>query len=61
MKDSHQRDIRVEEEKRRMRKHVMKEVDKDGDHLVSLNEFINYAGTKQFDSPDDDSYKVRIF
>merc|ERR1712096_294491 len=38
MKDEHKRDIRMEEEKRRMRNHVLKEVDVNKDKMVSLDE-----------------------
>ena len=48
----------MEEERRRMREHVMKEVDKDGDGIVSLAEFVGYTQTEEFANPDEDSYKV---
>ena len=60
MKDEHKRDIRMEEEKRRMRNHVLKEVDVNKDKMVSLDEFMRYTDTKEFDTPEKDSYKVSI-
>ena len=50
--------MQMEEERRRMREHVVKEVDKNGDSLVSLEEFLTYTNTEQFVSPEEDSYKV---
>ena len=58
MKDEHKRDVRMEEEKRRMRNHVLKEVDINKDKMVSLDEFMRYTDTKEFDTPEKDSYKV---
>lgn len=58
MKDEHKRDVRMEEEKRRMRNHVLKEVDTNKDKMVSLDEFMRYTDTKEFDTPEKDSYKV---
>ena len=58
MKDEHKRDVRMEEEKRRMRNHVLKEVDINNDKMVSLDEFMRYTDTKEFDTPEKDSYKV---
>jgi len=57
MKDEHKRDVRMEEEKRRMRNHVLKEVDINKDKMVSLDEFMRYTDTKEFDTPEKDSYK----
>ena len=50
--------MQFEEERLRMREHVMKEVDKDEDDLVSLKEFIEYSNTDAFANPDKDSFKV---
>lgn len=49
--------VEREEEQRRMREHVTNEVDKDGDGLVSLEEFLAYTKTEGFEHPDDESYK----
>jgi len=57
MKDETEKKMRLDEEKRRMRKHVMKEVDKNGDRLISLEEFVNYSRTPEFESPDKNSYQ----
>ena len=50
--------FQFEEEKRQMREHVMSEVDKNGDGLISLEEFLNYSESSEFEDPDLDSYKV---
>lgn len=50
--------FQFEEEKRQMREHVMKEVDKNGDGLISLNEFLTYSESEEFDDPDLDSYQT---
>ena len=44
----------MEEERANMREHVMKEVDLDNDGAVSLDEFIKYTKTKEFERPKDD-------
>lgn len=41
-----------------MREHVMEEVDKDKDKLVSLEEFLDYTKTNEFAEPDEASFKV---
>lgn len=50
--------FQFEEEKRQMREHVMKEVDKNGDGLISLEEFLSYSESSEFEDPDLDSYKT---
>nr|CAB3264478.1 nucleobindin-2 [Phallusia mammillata] len=49
--------LKMEEERRRMREHVVKEVDKNRDGLISRDEFIQYSETPEFAQPDEDSYK----
>lgn len=44
------------EEMNRMREHVMKEVDKDEDRLISLEEFLE--STKQADFKRDEGWEV---
>ena len=46
-----------EEEMNRMREHVMNEIDKDKNRMVSLEEFI--AATKQKDFQQNEEWKVR--
>ena len=50
--------MKMEEERRRMREHVMQEVDKNRDMVISEQEFIQYSETSQFADPDENSYKV---
>lgn len=50
--------FQFEEEKRQMREHVMKEVDKNGDGLISLQEFLTYSESDEFEDPDTDSYQT---
>jgi len=50
--------FQFEEEKRQMREHVMKEVDKNGDGLISLEEFLSYSESSEFEDPDLDSYQT---
>merc|ERR1739838_201935 len=57
MKDTPEKHMKMDEEKRRMRKHVMSEVDKNQDHMVSLEEFMKYTGTEEFDTPHE-NYKT---
>merc|ERR1739838_390326 len=57
MKDTPEKHLKMDEEKRRMRKHVMSEVDKNQDHMVSLEEFMKYTGTEEFDTPHE-NYKT---
>ena len=40
------------EEMNRMREHVMKEVDKDGDGLINLKEFLDSTKQEEFDNGD---------
>ncbi|KFD53392.1 hypothetical protein M514_05656 [Trichuris suis] len=42
-----------EEELTRMRRHVVEEMDKDGDHLISLSEFLGEEKTADFQSESD--------
>ncbi|CDW57296.1 nucleobindin 1 [Trichuris trichiura] len=42
-----------EEELTRMRRHVVEEMDKDGDHLISLSEFLGEEKTADFQSDSD--------
>jgi len=44
----------MEEERANMREHVMKEVDTDKDGAVSLDEFIKYTKTKEFERPSNE-------
>ena len=44
----------MEEERARMREHVMKEVDLDGDQAISLQEFIKYTNSQEFKKPTND-------
>jgi hypothetical protein len=45
------------EEMNRMREHVMNELDKDKDKLVSQNEFMKYTASQDFDK--DEPWEVR--
>ena len=45
------------EEMNRMREHVMNEIDKDHDRLISLEEFLD--STKQSDFKKDEGWDVR--
>ncbi|TRY95953.1 hypothetical protein DNTS_008811 [Danionella cerebrum] len=45
--------LEMEEERLRMREHVMNEVDSNKDRLVSLGEFITAANKKEFLEPDE--------
>lgn len=47
------------EEMARMREHVMKELDKDGDKLVSMDEFMQYTRSDEFNK--DEGWDVRAF
>lgn len=47
------------EEMSRMREHVMKELDKDGDKLVSMDEFMQYTKSDEFNK--DEGWDVRVF
>lgn len=47
------------EEMARMREHVMKELDKDGDKLVSMDEFMQYTRSDEFNK--DEGWDVRGF
>lgn len=47
------------EEMSRMREHVMKELDKDGDKLVSMDEFMQYTKSDEFNK--DEGWDVRAF
>ena len=40
------------EEMARMREHVMKELDKDGDKLVSMDEFMQYTRSDEFNKDE---------
>ena len=40
------------EEVAQMREHVIRHVDKDGDGVIQLNEFIEYANGNEFDHED---------
>lgn len=40
------------EEMSRMREHVMKELDKDGDKLVSMDEFLQYTRSDEFNKDE---------
>lgn len=48
----------MEEERRRMREHVMKEVDYDKDGLISYEEFHKYTNSRDFEKPEANSYKT---
>nr|XP_026690436.1 nucleobindin-2-like [Ciona intestinalis] len=50
--------MQMEEERTRMREHVMKEVDKNNDGLITLEEFLKYSDTPEFANPDENSYKT---
>uniref|UniRef100_A0A8C5DPJ6 Nucleobindin-1 n=1 Tax=Gouania willdenowi TaxID=441366 RepID=A0A8C5DPJ6_GOUWI len=45
--------MEMEEERLRMREHIMKNVDANGDRLVSLDEFLKSTETKNFNSPKE--------
>lgn len=47
------------EEMSRMREYVMKELDKDGDKLVSMDEFMQYIKSDEFNK--DEGWDVRVF
>ena len=42
----------MDEEVSRMREHVVEHIDKDQDGVIQLNEFIEYANSKDFDHED---------
>ena len=44
----------MEEERARMREHVMQEVDLDGDGAISLEEFIKYTQSQEFQKPTNE-------
>ena len=44
------------EEMARMREHVFGELDHDKDKLISLNEFLNYTASQEFEK--DEGWKV---
>ena len=44
----------MEEERARMREHVMQEVDMDGDGAISLEEFIKYTQSQEFQKPTNE-------
>ena len=44
----------MEEERANMREHVMKEVDNDGDGAISLQEFIKYTNSQEFQKPSNE-------
>ena len=44
------------EEMNRMREHVMREMDKNGDHIISLEEFLKGTEKKEFD--ENEEWKV---
>lgn len=50
--------FQMEEERRRMREHVMKEVDYNNDGLISYDEFHKYTNSRDFEKPDENSYKT---
>lgn len=41
------------EEASRMREHVFKEIDTDKDKMISMDEFINATGTKEFEKNEE--------
>ena len=45
------------EEMARMREHVFGELDHDKDHFISIEEFLNYTGSQEFEK--DEGWKVR--
>ena len=47
------------EEMARMREHVFGELDHDKDHFISLDEFLNYTASQEFEK--DEGWKVYIF
>jgi hypothetical protein len=51
--------VEREEEMNRMREHVMSEIDKDKDRMVSLQEFIAATQQKEFDKNEE--WKVCLF
>ena len=51
--------VEREEEMNRMREHVMNEIDKDKDRMVSLQEFIVATQQKEFDKNEE--WKVSRF
>uniref|UniRef100_H2YER2 NUCB1-like N-terminal domain-containing protein n=1 Tax=Ciona savignyi TaxID=51511 RepID=H2YER2_CIOSA len=53
--------MQMEEERTRMREHVMKEVDTNNDGLITLKEFLRYSDSPEFAAPDETSYKVRVY
>ncbi|XP_066278619.1 nucleobindin-2-like isoform X1 [Branchiostoma lanceolatum] len=47
----------MEEERARMRRHVLKEVDANKDSMVSFNEFLDATKRKEFEQPEEDTFE----
>lgn len=52
-------DVReMEEERARMRQHVMKEVDKNNDGAISMKEFLDYTNSMEFVKPTNEYHMI---
>lgn len=48
----------MEEERARMREHVMKEVDTDRNGAISLQEFLDYTNSMEFTKPTNEYHMI---
>lgn len=48
----------MEEERARMREHVMKEVDQNTDGAISLQEFMDYTNSMEFVKPTNEYHMI---
>ena len=48
----------MEEERARMRQHVMKEVDKNNDGAISMKEFLDYTNSMEFVKPTNEYHMI---
>lgn len=50
--------MEMDEELLRMREHLFEEVDKNNDKMISLQEFLDYTKTEDFEKPNKKSYET---